>query len=153
MSQPKAMVFSSSQSCRSHQLRLQSNFIAVKNLCLDLASFSCYVCCLHSQYVCYGSTTSTPLFAREIMTLFPSGTNSLGEALILFFQSKQFIDSLDKSLKPYQRVKIETLRCRFVFLITTKFLDILLQHGYKIWKEMYGEDLDDSNVALYSEWK
>ncbi|WZZ34114.1 hypothetical protein YC2023_017515 [Brassica napus] len=33
------------------------------------ASFSCYVCCLHSQYVCYGSTTSTPLFAREIMTV------------------------------------------------------------------------------------
>ncbi|CAN7057906.1 unnamed protein product [Brassica rapa subsp. trilocularis] len=105
----------------------------------------------------------------HISQLFPSGTNSLGEALILFFQSKQFIDSLgmtilrctfmlfctltDKSLKPYQRVKIETLRCRFVFLITTKFLDILLQHGYKIWKEMYGEDLDDSNVALYSEWK
>ncbi|KAG5394319.1 hypothetical protein IGI04_024282 [Brassica rapa subsp. trilocularis] len=150
------------------------------------------------SYVCYGSTTSTPLFAREIMTvkhvlgviaaayaitssffikfkswinnqhncsLFPSGR----EALILFFQSKQFIDSLgmtilrctfmlfcsliDKSLKPYQRVKIETLRCRFVFLNTTKVLNILLQHGYKIWKEMYGEDLDDSNVALYSEWK
>ncbi|XP_018513695.1 uncharacterized protein LOC108871585 isoform X2 [Brassica rapa] len=60
--------------------------------------------------------------------------------------------NIDKSLKPYQRVKIETLRCRFVFLITTKILDILLQHGYKIWKEMYGEDLDDSNVALYSEW-
>ncbi|XP_048616863.1 uncharacterized protein LOC106353509 [Brassica napus] len=60
--------------------------------------------------------------------LFPSGANSLGEALILFFLSKQFIDSLGmtilrctfmlfcsliaKSLKPYQRVKIETLRCR-----------------------------------------
>ncbi|XP_018513694.1 uncharacterized protein LOC108871585 isoform X1 [Brassica rapa] len=71
----------------------------------------------------------------HISQLFPSGANSL-----------------DKSLKPYQRVKIETLRCRFVFLITTKILDILLQHGYKIWKEMYGEDLDDSNVALYSEW-
>ncbi|KAH0924856.1 hypothetical protein HID58_017112 [Brassica napus] len=59
----------------------------------------------------------------------------------------------NKSLKPYQRVKIETLRCRFVFLNTTKVLNILLQHGYKIWKEMYGEDLDDLNVALYSEWK
>ena len=86
----------------------------------------------------------------HISQLFPSGANSLGEALILFFQSKQFIDSLgmtilrytfmlfctliDKSLKPYQRVKIETLRCRFVFLNTTKVLNILLQHGYKIWK-------------------
>ncbi|CAG7897814.1 unnamed protein product [Brassica rapa] len=101
----------------------------------------------------------------HISQLFPLGR----EALILFFQSKQFIDSLgmtilrctfmlfcsliDKSLKPYQRVKIETLRCRFVFLNTTKVLNILLQHGYKIWKEMYGEDLDDLNVALYSEWK
>ena len=78
----------------------------------------------------------------HISQFFPSGANSLGEALILFFLSKQFIDSLGmtilrctfmlfcsliaKSLKPYQRVKIETLRCRFVFLITTKVLDILL---------------------------
>uniref|UniRef100_A0A0D3BC34 Uncharacterized protein n=1 Tax=Brassica oleracea var. oleracea TaxID=109376 RepID=A0A0D3BC34_BRAOL len=30
----------------------------------------------------------------HISQLFPSGANSLGEALILFFQSKQFIDSL-----------------------------------------------------------
>ncbi|KAG5394153.1 hypothetical protein IGI04_024116 [Brassica rapa subsp. trilocularis] len=174
-------------------LSLSFSIILLRVATESHASFSCYVCCLHSQYVCYGSTTSTPLFAREIMTifscsnvldraalhgsgfeycwllsyeqevrlelsgvpknigdhisqLFPSGR----EALILFFQSKHLID---KSLKPYQRVKIETLRCRFVFLNTTKVLNILLQHGYKIWKEMYGEDLDDSNVALYSEWK
>ncbi|KAL0663629.1 hypothetical protein Bca4012_100466 [Brassica carinata] len=28
------------------------------------ASFSCSVCCLNSQYGCYGSTTSTPLFCN-----------------------------------------------------------------------------------------
>ncbi|CAN6936648.1 unnamed protein product [Brassica oleracea] len=40
-SQPKAMIFPSSQT-----------------------SFSCSVCCLNSQYGCYGSTTSTPLFCN-----------------------------------------------------------------------------------------
>ncbi|KAH0898196.1 hypothetical protein HID58_047764, partial [Brassica napus] len=140
-------------------------FIVVKNLCLDLASFSCYVCCLHSQYVCYGSTTSTPLFAREIMTIF-SCSNVLDRAALrgsgfeyCWLLSYEQEVRLELSGVPKN---IETLRCRFVFLITTKVLDILLQHGYKIWKylyvviailEMYGEDLDDSNVALYSEWK
>lgn len=71
----------------------------------------------------------------HISQLFPSG--AIGEALILFFQSKQFIESLGmtilrctfmlfcclitKSLKPYQKVKIETLRCWFVFLSRQKF--------------------------------